>query len=174
MSADINADISTDSSARTESSSQDFDFFFGDWRVRHQRLRERLVGCDDWVEFEGSCSARSVLGGSGNIDDNVLAMPEGTYRAITLRSFDPETRSWSIWWLDQRFPHRLDPPVIGRFEDACGAFYADDCIDDVPIRVRFLWLVSDPQTPRWEQAFSKDGGLTWETNWRMTFVRSPC
>ena len=25
-------------------------------------------------------------------------------------------------------------------------------------------------TPRWEQAFSDDGGLTWETNWVMEFT----
>ncbi len=115
---------------------------------------------------------RSLLGGSGNVDDNVLEMPDGAYRAATLRAFDPTTRSWSIWWLDSRFPHRLDPPVVGGFEGTRGTFYADDIIDGVPIRVRFLWLVFDPQAPRWEQAFSKDGGLTWETNWRMAFTRA--
>jgi hypothetical protein len=25
--------------------------------------------------------------------------------------------------------------------------------------------------PRWEQAFSPDGGQSWETNWKMTFRR---
>jgi NIPSNAP len=28
-------------------------------------------------------------------------------------------------------------------------------------------------TPRWEQAFSVDGGKTWETNWIMDFTREP-
>ena len=34
-----------------------------------------------------------------------------------------------------------------------------------PIIVRFVWsrVVTTP-TPRWKQAFSADGGKTWETN----------
>jgi hypothetical protein len=30
----------------------------------------------------------------------------------------------------------------------------------------------DTPTPRWEQAFSEDGGETWETNWVMDFARA--
>jgi len=36
----------------------DFDFVMGDWHVRHHRLRERLVNCQDWVEFEGAMPKR--------------------------------------------------------------------------------------------------------------------
>jgi hypothetical protein len=154
----------------TSSSSTDFDFFLGSWRVRHRRLKARLAGCDDWAEFGGTCRVRPLLGGAGNADDNVLELPEGAYRAVTLRAFDSETGLWSIWWLDGRFPHRLDPPMVGRFDAGIGTFYADDTIDGTPIRVRFLWDASDPHAPRWEQAFSADGGDTWETNWTMAFA----
>lgn len=150
-------------------SAQDFDFFHGDWHVRHRRLRERLAGCDDWVEFDGTCRTRSLLGGAGNVDDNVLALPDGAYRAVTLRSFDPATGHWSIWWLDGRHPDRLDPPMTGGFADGLGTFHCDDVFEGRPIRVRFLWRVADPDAPRWEQAFSVDGGATWETNWIMDF-----
>jgi hypothetical protein len=40
-----------------------------------------------------------------------------------------------------------------------------------PIRVRFLWLEITARSPRWEQAFSPDGGTSWKTNWIMTFTR---
>lgn len=152
-------------------SARDFDFLSGDWRVRHRRLRERLAGCDDWAEFEGTCRVRSVLGDAGNFDDNTLELPDGAYRAVTLRAFDAATGSWSIWWLDGRHPHRLDPPVVGRFENGVGRFLGDDLFAGRPIRVRFLWHVADPHAPRWEQAFSTDGGDTWETNWIMEFSR---
>ena len=39
-----------------------------------------------------------------------------------------------------------------------------------PIRVRFIWSGVTTPTPRWEQAFSDDGGETWETNWVMDFT----
>ncbi|MEP6874591.1 MAG: DUF1579 domain-containing protein [Burkholderiales bacterium] len=150
----------------------DFDFFIGRWRVAHRRLRDRLAGCREWVEFGGSTVVQKTLGGLGNMDDNTLALPGGAYRALTLRSFDAEARQWSIWWLDGRWPGRLDAPMVGRFENGEGAFYADDTLDGQPIRVRFLWTVPGPDRPRWEQAFSADGGATWETNWTMDFTRS--
>jgi hypothetical protein len=153
------------------SGENDFDFFIGDWRVHHRRLKERLAGCREWVEFEGTSTARKILGGFGNIDDNVLDLPDGAYRAATLRAFDPATGLWSIWWLDGRRPHRLDVPVVGRFDSGTGLFYADDALNDVPIKVRFTWFAFDADTARWEQAFSDDGGNTWETNWTMDFVR---
>ena len=80
-----------------------------------------------------------LLGGAGNVDDNVLELPAGTYRAISLRSFDPVTNQWSIWWLDGRTPGRLDPPVVGGFEDGVGTFIAGDTFDGRPILVRFIW-----------------------------------
>jgi hypothetical protein len=158
-------------SDRHTSSADDFDFFIGDWRVHHRRLKERLAGCREWIEFEGSSTTRKILGGFGNIDDNVLDLPDDPYRAATLRSFDPVTGLWSIWWLDGRRPHRLDVPVVGRFEGGTGLFYADDTLNGTPIKIRFTWALLDAGTARWEQAFSADGGNSWETNWTMDFVR---
>jgi hypothetical protein len=149
----------------------DFDFQSGAWNVHHRRLKARLAQSDDWEEFTGTCIAQPVLGGNGNMDDNLLNFPGGPYRAVTLRSFDPETGNWAIWWLDARRPHQLDVPVIGRFTNGRGEFLARDTFEGEPIVVRFLWLDTDKAEPRWEQAFSPDEGKTWETNWTMRFVR---
>jgi hypothetical protein len=99
-------------------------------------------------------------------------MPDGDIRAIALRSFDPETGLWAIWWLASSSPHLLDVPVKGRFEAGTGAFYSDETFEDRPVRVRFLWHTATPDSPRWEQAMSEDGGTTWETNWTMDFSRA--
>jgi len=151
--------------------SGDFDFIIGRWNVKHRRLKERLAGNHDWVEFEGTCTAQKILGGLGNIDDNTLELPTEPYRAATLRAFDPDSKQWSIWWLDSRKPVHLDPPVVGRFENGVGTFYADDTFNARPIRVRFLWTQVTSGSPRWEQAFSADAGANWETNWTMDFAR---
>lgn len=150
----------------------DFDFQQGKWRVRHRRLKARLASCTDWEEFPGTCEQRLILGGNGNVEDNLLHIPSGSYRAIALRSYDPASGSWAIWWLDGRAPHALDIPVIGRFEDGVGSFYADDVLDGAPVRLRFLWLRTDTPSPRWEQALSADRGASWETNWTMDFDRA--
>src|SRR5262249_6194428 len=99
-----------------------------------------------------------------------LELPAGTYRAATVRVFDPATRLWSIWWIDGRNPH-LEPPVHGRFENGVGTFLGDDVFDGRPIRVRFIWSTIDDRTLRWEHAFARDGERTWEVNWVMRFTR---
>lgn len=153
------------------SAPNDFDFVIGDWAVIHKRLKQRLADCHEWVEFDGAMSTQKILGGFGNLEDNVLHFPEGEFRAIALRSYDQSTKKWSIWWLDGRFPGQIDVPVVGEFKDGVGTFFAKDTFANLPITVRFLWSQVGPDELRWEQAFSTDGGNTWETNWTMSFHR---
>lgn len=151
------------------SAPKDFDFILGDWTVKHRRLKSRLTGCDEWIEFEGLSSTVKILGGFGNMEDNLLSFPEGPFRAAAMRSYCPKTAAWSIWWLDGRYPAQLDTPVVGSFSDHIGSFFAEDVLNGQPIKIRFIWTGTPGQNPRWEQAFSNDGGTTWETNWTMEF-----
>ena len=155
----------------TPTGAADFDFVIGVWTVQHRRLKERLAGCTEWIEFNGTSSTQKILDGHGNVEDNFLDMPEGPYRAAAIRSFNPATGHWSIWWLDERKPGQLDTPVVGRFSNGIGLFYADDTLNGKPIRIRFTWSPKDQRSAQWEQAFSADGGSTWETNWTMEFSR---
>ncbi|HVF16132.1 MAG TPA: hypothetical protein VNA21_04450, partial [Steroidobacteraceae bacterium] len=147
-------------------------FIIGSWNVSHRRLKSRLAGCTEWVEFQGLSATHKILGGFGNVEDNRLFFPEGEVRAAALRSFDRTSRTWSIWWLDGRAPGQLDKPVVGRFTSGRGEFYTDDQFNGAPIKIRFIWLAGDGTSPTWEQAFSPDGGNSWETNWTMQFTRA--
>jgi hypothetical protein len=149
----------------------DFDFVIGNWFVKHRRLKERLANCTEWVEFDGEMSTQKILGGFGNIEDNILRLPEQDVRAIALRSYDRNTKNWSIWWLDGRFPGQIDVPVVGKFIDGVGTFFANDTFQEIPIIVRFIWRQIGVDLLRWEQAFSADEGESWETNWTMDFRR---
>jgi hypothetical protein len=152
--------------------SRDFDFEFGQWTVHHRRLKERLTGCTEWEEFSGTTDARPVLNGNGNVEDNVLHFPAGTYRAIAIRSFDPSAGTWAIWWLSALNPHQMDVPVIGRFDGPIGTFTARDTLRGQPVDLRFRWDKTDPERPIWDQALSEDGGDSWEVNWVMAFRRA--
>jgi len=154
-----------------DSAPKDFDFIIGDWTVKHRRLNERLAGCNSWTEFSGRSSTSKTLGGFGNLEDNILYFPEGAFRAIAVRSYCATSKTWSIWWLDGRNPTQFDKPVVGRFAGTTGLFYTDDVVGGQPIKVRFTWSWAPNEDPRWEQAFSPDGGATWETNWTMQFTR---
>ncbi len=93
------------------------------------------------------------MGGAGNVDDNVLETPGGTYRGVGVRAFDPASGLWSIWWLDLRFPTKMDVPVRGTFRDGVGTFVADDMFEGRPIRMRFMWSRITTTSAHWEQAF---------------------
>lgn len=152
--------------------SHDFDFLVGDWRVHHCRLKERLANCQEWDEFDGICTMRLLMGGAANVEDHLLDLPSGAYRAVGLRSYDAATGQWAIWWLDGRHPlGPLDAPVKGCFQKGVGTFFSDDTFKGKSIRVRYLWSQITPVSARWEQAFSPDQGKTWETNWMMEFQR---
>ncbi len=152
----------------------DFDFRTGHWEAHHRRLKERLAGSHEWVEFDGTQTLWQLMDGYANVDENIFKMPTGDVRGVTLRAYDPQTGQWAIWWLDGRNPFgELDPPVKGRFLNGVGTFYADDKLRGKPIRVRFVWSGITAETAHWEQAFSPDGGKTWETNWITDFRRIP-
>ena len=172
LSAQASQDPPKPAAAQDMSGIHDFDFLAGSWRVHHRRLKARLAGSHEWIEFDGTCVMRPLLDGLGNVDDNFLDMPGGAYRGVGLRSYDPKDGKWTIWWLDSRNPSApLDPPVRGSFKNGVGEFFSDDTLDGKPIRVRYIWSQIAPKSAHWEQAFSPDGGKTWETNWTMEFRR---
>jgi hypothetical protein len=153
-----------------KSGAHDFDFLIGDWQVRHRRLKRRLAGDTEWIEFDGPASVRKILDGLGNIDEYKLNVPTGAYTGGTVRLFNPSSGLWSLFWMDSRNPG-FDPPMTGRFTGGKGIFFGDDHHEGRPIRVRFVWSPMTPRQCRWEQAFSPDDGVTWETNWTMDFTR---
>ncbi|HEX4157934.1 MAG TPA: hypothetical protein VHY79_05620 [Rhizomicrobium sp.] len=160
-----------ETSMTTDAHVHDFDFLIGKWRVHHHRLKERLAGSTEWVEFEGTLDMRPTMDGQGNVDDTVIDLPSGAYRAMGIRGYDPKTQTWAIWWLDARNPHTIEPPVVGNFENGIGTFAGDDTFNGKPIKVRFVWSAITPTSAHWEQAFSPDGGKSWETNWVMDITR---
>lgn len=153
-----------------ESTARDFDFWMGRWKGHNRHLRERLAGCTEWDEFESKVIARSILGGTAN-EDVFLTDFAGGYVGMTFRFFDPETRLWSLYWADSRTPGPLEPPVVGRFDGDVGIFEGPDTFQGRPIVVRYVWSRVTTPTPRWEQAFSEDGGETWEKNFVTDFTR---
>lgn len=156
--------------AADRSDVHDFDFLVGEWRVHHRYLRVKEKG-REWVDVEGTVSHCALMGGSANMEEHTIHVPNGPNRALALRSYDPKASHWSIWWLDGRAPHVIDSPVQGRFEKGVGTFYGDTTIAGKPMRVRFIWSQITQTSARWEQAYSSDAGKTWETNWVMEFRR---
>ncbi len=150
------------------STARDFDFLVGTWEVANRRLKVRHAGSGDWDEFPGRLTMRPMLGGQANVDE--VAFPTKGWSGLTLRLFNPATKQWSIYWVNSR-EVVMTTPVVGSFRDGIGEFYGDDTDEGRAIRVRYRWSGITATSARWEQAFSTDGGRTWETNWTAQFRR---
>jgi hypothetical protein len=146
----------------------DFDFLFGTWDLRNRRLSKPLAGSDDWVEFGSTAVCRPLLGGLANYDEITIPGQRG---GATLRTFDMATREWSLHWVTGEA--RLTwPPNVGVFRGSVGEFFGEDEWQGAQIRIRFTWRVHSHDSASWEQAFSADGGQTWETNWTNELTRT--
>lgn len=148
----------------------DFDFLIGTWKVHHRTLKKRLDGSTEWNEFEGDTVSSKILNGLGIMDHSILHAQTGPVHAMALRLFNPASKEWSIYWSTDR-TGILDVPVIGGFKDGRGEFYSQEIFEGRHIYSRFIWSKITANSCQWEQAFSEDGGKTWETNWIMEFER---
>lgn len=151
--------------------SRDFDFLIGDWKAHVRRLPERLVGSTDWVEYDGISNHHKLLSSNANFEEFEVDGPAGRLKAQTLRLYNPETRQWSIYLVDVDKGALGLPPVIGEFIGKRGEFYSQELWKGRAILVRYVWLDVSPNAARMEQAFSDDGGKTWEVNWICELTR---
>lgn len=149
----------------------DFDFEFGSWKVHLKRLLQPLTGSNHWVELDGTSVVRKVWGGRANLGEFEVTNPEGHIEGLSLRLYNPETHRWNIYWANSRDGNLGTPPMIGQFRNGRGEFYDQESFNGASIEARFIFSEISPNSFRLEQAFSADGGKTWEANWIAEFSR---
>ena len=148
---------------------RDFHFLYGRWRVQHHRLTTRGVGSDDWDVFHSDTYCQGLMGGLCNVDENDFH--DRGFQGLSFRTFNVETRQWAIYWVNSA-SGALQSPVFGRFENGKGQFHGEAMDGDRPVKVVYRWEDITSSSACWSQAFSYDGGETWETNWIMDFTRA--
>jgi len=156
---------STPRQTSTEHDGQhDFDFEIGTWKTHLWRLVDPLTGSTKWVEYEGTSVVRKIWNGRANLVELEADGPTGHIEGLNLRLYNPQSRQWSLNFANSR-GGTLSPPTIGEFKNGRGAFFSQETLHDRAILVRFVILDVTPDSCRFEQAFSDDGGKTWEVNW---------
>ena len=148
----------------------DFDFEFGTWKAHIRRLLRPLTGSKDWVDYEGISIVRKVWDGRANLGELEVSNSTSRIEGLSLRLYNPQSRQWSIYWSNSN-DGSLGAPMIGQFTNGRGEFYDQEMFQSRAIYVRFIFSDFTPTSFRIEQAFSADGGKTWEPNWIATFTR---
>ena len=143
---------------------RDFDFHIGAWKTRLRRLQKPLTGSTSWVEYEGTTLVRKVWDGAANLVELDVQGPAGRIEGLSLRLYNPDSGEWSLNFANRK-GGVLFSPTIGAFRNGRGEFYAKEELDGRPILVRFVISDITPTSCRFEQAFSADGGKSWEVNW---------
>ncbi|HLM00146.1 MAG TPA: hypothetical protein VK400_03760 [Pyrinomonadaceae bacterium] len=149
---------------------RDFDFEIGTWKTRLKRLLNPLTGSTKWVEYEGTTVVRKVWDGNANLVELDVSGAAGSIKALSLRLYNPETRQWSLNFANIK-SGVMATPTIGGFKNGRGEFYNQETLNGRAIFVRFVISDITPDSCRFEQAFSDDGGRTWEVNWIATDTR---
>ena len=143
----------------------DFDWEIGSWRSSVRVLADPLSDTpDEWLRFSGTTVVKPLAEGRANVVELDVTGPAGTLEALNLRLYEPQADRWSLTFVNVR-DGLLTPAVHGGFDGRVGTFYGDDVLGDRPIKVRFVVTRVSRDEARFEQAFSADGGATWETNW---------
>jgi hypothetical protein len=149
---------------------RDFDFHFGTWKTHVRRLLRPLSGSTTWAEYEGTSTVREVWDGRASLFELDVDGPEGRIEGVGLRLYNPQSRQWSLNWANPN-DGIMTAPMTGEFKDGRGDFFGQESFNGQVIYTRNSFSDITPDSSRFEQAFSDDGGETWEPNWVMTFTR---
>jgi len=149
----------------------DFDFEIGAWKAHVSRLEQPLTGSSRWLDYTGTSVVRKVWEGRANLGELEVNGPSGRIEGLTLRLYNAATRQWNITWANAAAGVLDRATMFGGFADGRGEFFGHDSLNGRAIFVRFVFSNITPASFRFEQAFSADGGKTWEVNWRAEFTR---
>jgi hypothetical protein len=149
-----------------------FDWQLGSWGIHMSRLLHPLTGSTTWSPLDGSVVVDKVWGGKANLAEINTQGPSGQLQFIALRLYNPQAQQWNLYFAHSDSGVVGKPPLIGEFHDGRGVFYAPDSLNGKAILVRFTFSVNSADSTRDEQAFSNDGGKTWEVNWINTQTRA--
>ena len=150
--------------------SHDFDFEIGTWKTHLKRRLHPLSGSNEWAEYDGTTVVRKVWDGKANLVELEVDGKAGHIEGASWRLYNPASKQWSLNFSNSKIG-TLGVPTIGEFANGRGEFYSSETLNERAILVRFVIIPRGADTCDFEQAFSGDGGKTWEVNWIATDTR---
>lgn len=149
----------------------DFDFNLGTWKTHIRRLEQPLSGSSAWVELNGTVQVRQIWHGHAQMEEIEADGPGGHFEGMTLFLYNPQSHQWSQTFASSD-DGTLGQPAIGEFKQGRGELFDLESFHGRTVLVRAAWSDITTDSHRFEQAFSDDGGKTWETNFIATLTRA--
>lgn len=140
----------------------DFDFNFGKWRSHIQILDHPLTGSNTWIKQEGIVTVTKIWDGRASLEELIADGPIGHFEGSTIYLYDLRSHQWSQTFAMSAVG-TLGAPAIGEFKNGRGELYGQEVHNGRTILVRNTWSEIKSDSHRFEQAYSDDGGKTWET-----------
>jgi hypothetical protein len=112
--------------------SHDFDFLIGNWKAHLRRLPARLVGSNNWIDYDGISNHKKLLDTNANFEEFEVDNPEKHLhiKGQTLRLYNPDSHQWSIYLLDLDKGVLSVLPLLGEFNGNRGEFYDQEHTKD--------------------------------------------
>jgi hypothetical protein len=120
--------------------------------------------------MEASIVVRKVWNGGASLMELEADTPTGRLQELNLRLYNPQTHRWSFNFAT-RNDGTIAPPMIGEFKNGRGEFIDQEPFNSKTILVRHVFSDISPDSHHFEQAFSDDGGRTWEPNFVAALTR---
>jgi hypothetical protein len=148
----------------------DFDFHFGNWKTHIMRLAKPLSGSKTWIELNGTVKVHKIWDGRANMEELEAGNATTHFKGMTLFLYNPGAHQWSQAFVNIS-DGTLNLPMIGEFKNGRGELFDQETYNGRTILVRFVWSDITPDSHHVEQAYSDDGGKTWEPNFIATLTR---
>lgn len=161
--------VAADPTPAARDGRHDFDWDIGSWKTHQRRLLHPLTGSTTWVEYDGTDVVRKIWDGA-NTGTIEAEGPAGHLEIFAVRLYNPDSRQWSIDFTNSA-TGAFGQPVFGEFKEGRADFYDQEPYNGRMIMVRFSVSDITQDSCHFEQAFSIDGGKTWEVNFIVDETR---
>jgi hypothetical protein len=148
----------------------DFDFNIGVWHTHIERLVDPFSSSSASVELNGTVTVRKVWDGKAQLEEIEADGPKGHWQGLTLFLYNPSAHQWTQSFANSRVG--ILTSNIGAFKDGHVVLVgADNSVNEKTILVRAVWSDIKPESHKYEESYSNDGGMTWVRSFTAHLTR---
>jgi hypothetical protein len=151
----------------------DFDFNIGVWHTHIKRILDPFASSSEAVELDGTVTVRKVWDGKAELEEIEADGPKGHWEGLTLFLYNPSAHQWSQSFVNSKVGTlSFSSTNVGEFKDGRVVLVGqDNSVSDKTILVRAVWSDIKPDSHRYEETYSNDGGMTWVTSFVANLTR---